>query len=170
MNKLILAVVVLLGSVGYAFASRSGTTATVPQDTPVAMATQTSSVATPLPTVASAQTATAVPAAPQTSSSPTPVSTGQYKDGTYTGSVADAYYGNIQVAAVISGGKLAKVNVLQSPSDRQQSVQINQRALPVLISEAIAAQSAHVSGVSGASDTSPAFNESLGVALASAHA
>ena len=30
----------------------------------------------------------------------------QYKDGTYTGSVASAYYGNVQVQAVISNGKI----------------------------------------------------------------
>ena len=29
---------------------------------------------------------------------------GSYKNGTYTGSVQDAFYGNIQVQAIISGG------------------------------------------------------------------
>ncbi|HEX3096025.1 MAG TPA: hypothetical protein VHQ20_02810, partial [Patescibacteria group bacterium] len=42
-----------------------------------------------------------------------PVSAGKYKDGTYTGSVADAYYGNIQVKAIISGGKITDVIFLQ---------------------------------------------------------
>jgi uncharacterized protein with FMN-binding domain len=40
--------------------------------------------------------------------------------------------------------------------------------MPLLTQEAIAAQSANVSGVSGASDTSAAFVQSLGDALAQA--
>ncbi len=94
--------------------------------------------------------------------------TDMYKNGTYTGSVADAYYGNIQVKAVITGGKLTNVVFLQYPNDRQVSVQINEQAMPVLKSEAIKAQSSKVSGVSGASDSSTAFRESLAAALAKA--
>ena len=97
---------------------------------------------------------------------PAPIQTGQYKDGTYTGSVADAYYGYIQVEAVIQGGKLSDVIFLQYPSDRRTSVQINSQAMPYLKSEAIQAQSANVNIVSGASDSSRAFIESLGSALA----
>jgi uncharacterized protein with FMN-binding domain len=55
--------------------------------------------------------------------------------------------------------------VLQYPSDRRTSIAINRRALPVLRSEAIAAQSANVDIVSGATLTSEAFIESLGAAL-----
>jgi len=42
---------------------------------------------------------------------------GSYKDGSYTGSVQDAFYGNIQVRAVISGGKITDVLFLQFPND-----------------------------------------------------
>ncbi|MBA3789056.1 FMN-binding protein [Patescibacteria group bacterium] len=97
-------------------------------------------------------------------------SIGQYVDGSYIGSVADAYYGNIQVSAVISGGKLTDVTFLQYPNDRGTSISINRQAMPILRSEAIQAQSAHVNGVSGASDSSTAFEESLAVALARAKA
>jgi uncharacterized protein with FMN-binding domain len=88
-----------------------------------------------------------------------------YKDGTYTGSVADAYYGNIQVQATISGGKITAVKFLQYPNDQQNSIYINQQAMPFLQQEAIKAQSAHVDGVSGATDTSQAFVQSLSAAL-----
>jgi len=88
-----------------------------------------------------------------------------YKDGNYTGSVADAFYGNIQVRATVSGGKLTAVTFLQYPNDRSESVQINRQAMPLLQQEAIQAQSAEVSGVSGASDTSDAFIQSLSSAL-----
>jgi uncharacterized protein with FMN-binding domain len=87
------------------------------------------------------------------------------KDGLYTGDVADAFYGNIQVAAVIQNGKLVKVNILQYPNDRQRSIEINSQALPILQSEAIRVQSATVDIVSGATDTSQAFITSLGSAL-----
>lgn len=91
---------------------------------------------------------------------------GQYKDGTYTGNVADAYYGNMQVQAVISGGKLTDINILDYPQDRSTSRYINSQALPILKQEAIQAQSAKIDTVSGASASSPAFIESLSSALA----
>jgi uncharacterized protein with FMN-binding domain len=88
-----------------------------------------------------------------------------YKNGTFNGNVADAFYGNIQVAAVIENGKLTHVNILQYPNDRNRSVAINTQALPILESEAIQVQSAVVDMVSGATDTSNAFISSLGSAL-----
>ena len=94
--------------------------------------------------------------------------TGSYKNGTYTGSVADAFYGNIQVQVTISGGKITDVVFLQYPSDRRTSQMINSQAMPLLKEEAIQAQSAQVSGVSGASATSGAFIQSLQDALSQA--
>lgn len=93
---------------------------------------------------------------------------GQYKDGTYTGDAADAYYGNIQVKATIQNGKLTNVEFLQYPNDRRTSIMINQQAMPYLQQEAIQAQSANVDIVSGATDSSRAFQESLGTALSQA--
>lgn len=97
-----------------------------------------------------------------------PAPKGQYKDGSYTGPVTDAFYGPYQVRAVISGGRLADVIILQQPSDRRTSVEINSQAGPILQSEAIAAQSAQIDVVSGASQSSGAFVESLAAALAQA--
>jgi uncharacterized protein with FMN-binding domain len=91
-----------------------------------------------------------------------------YKDGTYTGSVADAYYGNVQVSATVSGGKLTDVTFLQYPNTHATSVVINQQAMPYLKQEAIAAQSANVQIVSGATFTSQAFQQSLQAALSQA--
>jgi len=88
-----------------------------------------------------------------------------HADGTFVGSVENAYYGLVQVQAQVSQGKLVNVKVLRYPSDRRTSVYINSRALPVLRREAIAAQSASVDIVSGATLTSRAFARSLDVAL-----
>ena len=88
-----------------------------------------------------------------------------YKDGSYTGIVADAYYGNIQVQATIAGGKITNVQFLQFPNDNGTSLGINQQADPMLAQEAIQAQNANVNVVSGASDSSQAFTQSLQSAL-----
>ncbi|MBI3624171.1 FMN-binding protein [Candidatus Saccharibacteria bacterium] len=122
------------------------------------------------------QTTVAVPLTPSQSpvnqnTSTTPPSTDNtatqtsYRDGQYTGNKADAYYGYIQVRAIVSGGKLTDVQFLQYPNDRQNSIRINQQAMPYLKQEAITAQSAKVDIISGASDTSTAFIESLTMAL-----
>lgn len=112
---------------------------------------------------------------PKSTTSTTPVSTpppvantGKYKNGSYTGTVVDAYYGNVQVMAIISGGKITDVQFLDHPQSRQTSVRINARAMPYLTSEAIALQDSNVDTVSGASFTSAAFRESLSSALAQA--
>ncbi len=94
---------------------------------------------------------------------------GSYKDGTYTGSPEDAFYGTIQVQATVSGGKLSNVQFLQAPNDRGTSIMINQQADPMLAQEAIQAQSPQVSIVSGATDSSQAFIQSLAAALSQAH-
>ena len=106
----------------------------------------------------------------QTTSAPPPTATGQYKDGTYTGNTADAFYGYIQVQATISGGKLSDVEFLQYPNDQRNSVAVNDYAMPQLKQQAVQAQTAHVDGVSGATDTSQAFVQSLGSALQQAKA
>ncbi|UVK55873.1 FMN-binding protein [Mesorhizobium sp. AR02] len=88
-----------------------------------------------------------------------------FADGTYTGPVADAYYGLIQIQASIQGGRLTALKVLKYPSDRRTSISINRQALPMLRDEAISAQSANVDIISGATLTSRAFRQSLGGAL-----
>ncbi len=92
----------------------------------------------------------------------------RYKDGTYTGTVADAYYGSVQVKATISGGKLTNVTFLQYPDTHSTSIEINSQAMPYLQQEAIQAQSADVQVVSGATFTSQAFTQSLSSALSQA--
>ncbi|HUO62015.1 MAG TPA: FMN-binding protein [Candidatus Bathyarchaeia archaeon] len=97
-------------------------------------------------------------------------STATLKDGSYTGKSYDAFYGYIQVKATVSGGKLTDVQFLDYPQDRDNSIRINQVAMPLLKQQAIQAQSAQVDGVSGATDTSQAFVQSLSDALAQARA
>ena len=148
MKKLIIAAFVAITFVIYSLHQRSESPSTVASTSTSARTTSSGS---------SSQTTTT----PATSNI-------TYKDGEYTGDAADAFYGNIQVKATVSGGKLTDVQFLQYPNDRHDSVEINSQAMPQLKQEAIQAQSANVSGVTGATDTSQAFIQSLGSALKSA--
>ena len=129
---------------------------------PASLSTTTGTNATTTTT-----TTTAAGSSPPTSSSGNST-TAAYTDGTYTGSVADAYYGNVQVSATISGGKITGVKFLQYPNTHSTSVYINQQAMPYLQQEAIRAQSANVQVISGATFTSQAFQQSLQAALSRA--
>jgi uncharacterized protein with FMN-binding domain len=120
------------------------------------------------PVVATSTTTSAVSAvgtAGTAGATGTTGTTGQYKDGTYTGSVADAYYGNVQVQAIVQNGAIADVQFLQYPSDSGTSAGISQRSMPLLKTEAISVQSAKVDIISGATQTSQAFQQSLSAAL-----
>ncbi|MGZ3646383.1 MAG: hypothetical protein ACXVCM_21335 [Ktedonobacteraceae bacterium] len=66
---------------------------------------------------ATAPSSTAAPGATTTSGATSTPGT-LYKDGSYTGSVADALWGFVQVKAVITHGKITDVQFLQYPNDR----------------------------------------------------
>ena len=92
-------------------------------------------------------------------------STASYKNGVYTGTEEDAFYGTVQVQATIENGKITNVTFLQYPNSNYTCIAINSQAMPYLKQEALQAQSANVDIVSGATDTSQAFIESLQAAL-----
>ena len=87
---------------------------------------------------------------------------------TAQGSAVDVGYGIVQVNAVIKGGKLVDVQAVSLPNNDGHSARISQQAFPMLVKQAIAAQSANVSGIGGASYTSYGFQQSLSSALSSA--
>lgn len=125
---------------------------------------------TPTPAITSMpiNTPTSEPISPTSVPTSTPAIQGQYRDGEFTGNAADAFYGLIQVKAIISGGKIIDVQFLQYPNDRSTSIEINTQAMPMLKQEAIIAQNSNVDIISGATDSSRAFIESLGNALVQA--
>jgi uncharacterized protein with FMN-binding domain len=95
----------------------------------------------------------------------TTMSSMHYQDGTYTGPVTDAFYGKVQVRAMVKNGRLVSVKFLKQPDSSSYTKMINAQATPVLKKEAIKKQSAHVQVVSSASQTSAAFMQSLAAAL-----
>ncbi len=95
---------------------------------------------------------------------PAPVANGP-TDGTYTGASVGTEYGNVQVSVTIANGSITDVTPLQLTDDGGRSVQISNRAAPILHDEVLASQSANVSNVGGATYTTEAYLSSLQSAL-----
>ena len=89
---------------------------------------------------------------------------------TVTGAVASTQYGPMQVQLTLAGEKITKVTVLQHTDTGALSAQIDAMAIPKLTSETLAAQSARIDAVSGASYTSSGYVQSLQSALDKARA
>ena len=126
-------------------------------------------VNTTVPTTDTATTTPIEPAKGSTPPSTKPVSTAQYKDGTYNGSVATSVYGAVQVSVIVSGGKITDVKTLQAPTGGR-SGELSVSSTAALRTETLTAQSAKVDIISGATQTSEAFQQSLQVALTAAKA
>ncbi|MFN8077695.1 MAG: FMN-binding protein [Kineosporiaceae bacterium] len=103
-----------------------------------------------------------------TSTSPTPTPT-KGASGTFTGSTVNTRYGPVQVEITVVDGTITKSTALQSPSGGESS-RINSRALPILEQQVLAAQSATIDGVSGATFTSGGYKTSLQSAIDALHA
>jgi uncharacterized protein with FMN-binding domain len=103
----------------------------------------------------------------------------------FTGKAAQAdRWGDIQVTIVVRKTtttnlttrkrtvtrKLLSVTVPVSPNHTDRSIFINQNALPTLIQEALQAQGSSINVVSGATDSSYAFQSSLQSAILQAKA
>ncbi len=84
---------------------------------------------------------------------------------TYAGSVAQTPYGPVQVQITVAAGAVTKSEAIQLPSGSSRDDQIKANAVPVLNSEAVAAGSAKIAMVSGATYTSNAYTQSLQSAL-----
>ena len=78
-----------------------------------------------------------------------------------TGPVAHTAYGPVQVQLIVKNGKIVKVAILQQPTNTIHDIQIGEFAFPRLIGETLAAQSAKIDAVSGASYTSAGYISSL---------
>ncbi|HEY0119479.1 MAG TPA: FMN-binding protein [Cellulomonas sp.] len=109
---------------------------------------------------AGATSAASNPAA--TPSAPPAASSGTV---TIVGSTVQTRYGPVQLSVTFDGSRIADVQALQSPDWHGESVQINAYAIPVLNQEAVAAGSAKIDSVSGATFTSVGYKQSLQSAI-----
>ncbi|MFJ5532206.1 FMN-binding protein [Streptomyces sp. NPDC093261] len=86
-----------------------------------------------------------------------------------TGDVAKTQYGDVRVRLTLSGGKITKAEAVQAPkgglSDQKTAMSV-----PRLNQEAVAAQSAQIDAVSGATYTSGGYKQSLQSAIDKAKA
>jgi uncharacterized protein with FMN-binding domain len=121
--------------------------------------------------------ATASPA-PTTTPSPTtpsPTEPGPTTPGSTTPATAAAHsatgqdvqyrYGDLQLKVTEVGTRITSISIVADDATDPRSTEINGQALPILQSQAMAAQSANIDGVSGATFTSAAYQQALQSAL-----
>ena len=137
----------------------AATTAPAPAQTQAAPAPAATTAATPAPAATkkstkkstkSTTTAT-TPAAPATTAPAAPAKAAV--SGTFTGATQQTRFGPVQVQITVSNGKITAAKALQYPNNDFRSQSISQQAIPYLVQETLAAQSANIQGVGGASYT-----------------
>ena len=133
-----------------AAATKKATTTTKKSTTTTSSSSSTSS---------SSNTATqsATPTAAATKAAASSVS------GSFTGDVINVGYGPVQVKITVTNGKITEATAVQAPSGRSQ--RFTDYSVPNLRQQTLSAQSAAISGVSGASYTSYGWYKSLITAL-----
>ncbi|MEU7379442.1 FMN-binding protein [Streptomyces sp. NPDC042207] len=102
--------------------------------------------------------------APSGSSSSGAAGSGAAQARTVTGDTAQTDYGPVQVRITVSDGRITKAEAVQAPQGGV-SGQKSELAVPKLNQEAVAAQSADIDTVSGATYTSGGYKKSLQSAL-----
>jgi uncharacterized protein with FMN-binding domain len=115
-------------------------------------------------TTAPASTATTKAPAPTKSATPNPPASSAPSgpSGTFSGQTVNTDYGPVQVTITVSNGKITNA------SDPDGGDSIGQNAIGQLDQEAVQAQSANISAVSGATYTSGGYIQSLQQAIDSA--
>lgn len=112
------------------------------------------------PSVAASQAAGS-PTEPSSPSAASPSGTQR----TIAGPVVQTDFGPVQVEVTVEGTTITAARALQTPDGTPHSVKIAKKAVPVLQQETLAAQSADIAKVSGASYTSDGWQKSLAGAL-----
>jgi uncharacterized protein with FMN-binding domain len=100
-----------------------------------------------------------------TAGSATSPSSAASKSGIFVGATETTQFGDVQVEIVVTAGKITDVKALHLTDQGGRSVQISNRAAPILRSEVLQSQSAHVNSVSGATYTTAGYLSSVQSAL-----
>ncbi|MBV9486107.1 MAG: FMN-binding protein [Frankiaceae bacterium] len=153
MRRVVLAVVSTAASLVLLLSFKShGSTATATPPAAVSTATTSSGSSAGDSATSSAGSATSTRRKTTTSS-------------TVTGTAANTRYGPVEVRITVSNGKLTRVNAVEYPTSDPRDAQINAYAIPALSQEALAAGSANIDLISGATYTSYGYISSLQSAL-----
>ena len=86
-----------------------------------------------------------------------------------TGTMEQYGYGELAARVTIGGGRITAVSVPAIRTAEQYSQQLAAQVIPMLRKEVLAAQSAHIQAVSGATYTSQAYAASVQAALDQVH-
>ncbi len=121
------------------------------------------------PASSSALAQGAVTQGPGQTASPGRAATAAGPPGTVTGPVVNYGYGELATRVAIGGSRITGVSVPVLKVAEQFSQELADRAIPVLRHEVLAAQSARIQAVSGATYTSEAYAQSVQAALDKAH-
>ncbi|MEE4545003.1 FMN-binding protein [Streptomyces sp. V4-01] len=118
-------------------------------------------------TTAPAPTATSSGPAGSSGAATAPPTGGGSTSGTRTvdGDAVQTRYGPVQLRVTVTGGRLTAVTAVQLPQSNPRDEEISSFAVPQLTQEVLAAQSARVDTVSGATYTSEGYLRSLQSAL-----
>jgi uncharacterized protein with FMN-binding domain len=153
--------------------SPTTSTTTTTATTPAPAATQAAN--TPAPAATATKKATASSSSTTTATTPAPAATTAAPtpakakpSGTFSGNTSQTRFGPVQVQITVVDGKITAAKALQYPNNDFRSQQISQQAIPYLVQETLAANSANIQGVGGASYTSQGWYDSLVSALAKA--
>ena len=134
--------------------------------TPKATAKKKTSTTTKKSTTSTAPSTTTSNSSAPAEAAPAPAPTKATTSGvtgSFTGDGINVGYGVVQVKITVSNGKITDAVALSAPSGRNQ--RWSDFAVPNLRSQTLAAQSAAITGVSGASYTSYGWYKSLITAL-----
>lgn len=164
MKKIVYGILATLSGLVLLFSYRTSLGEAVPTDVQPAQAAPSAT------TPHSAATPNASASAPASPSAAAPAATSGLTDGTFTGSATNTRYGPVQVQITVTGGKIVDVQAVEYPTDNSRDRQINERAIPQLVSETLDAQSADIHFVSGATYTSQGYLDSLQSAIDQANA
>jgi uncharacterized protein with FMN-binding domain len=105
-------------------------------------------------------------AEPKAGSGVTPKASPPSSTRTAVGPQVNYTWGVLSVSVTVSGTKITKVGIASlEDGGNPRSQGIDQDSIPLLEQQALAAQSANIQGVSGASYTSAGFKQSLQAAL-----
>ena len=156
MKRIVIAVLSTISGLVLLFSYPTSTNRSVTADVAPVAGTGTTTGATT--TGAAAAPAAAAPAAVAA------------KSGTFTGATVQTRWGPVQVKIVVANGKVTSADAVQYPSGNGRDQQINSYAIPQLNTEAVAASSAKIDMVSGATVTSGGYLQSLQNAIDQAFA
>ena len=153
------------------FHSQSTAHALAAGSLPVAGGTPTTAPPTTAPPTTAPPTTAPPTTAPPTTAPPQATQSTQAAPVTAsaTGASEQYGYGVLAVKVTVIGSKITNTQVVGLQTAESYSQQIADQAIPYLRSQALAAQSANINGISGATYTSEAYATSLQSALNKLH-